>query len=707
MLAGEYGRVSRRPVLVAMSMVLCASCGGGGGGGGTEPRGGAAGETFLVSPASLDVHAASNDGAAQATIDVTRTGGPEVAYVDMTNTVNAVSTLSGEPVNGAFRITVQFRPVSFEEYGTTFADTITIKVCHDTACATPFANSPQTIPVKYNVSPVRRPWISGISPDTAVAGDGALMLSATGSDFTTSSVVLWNGSPLQTSYVSPTSVQAQVPASLIANVSTANVRVAGDAALNFPSTSSSLFTIAASAPIGVDAVGPTKVTVGERTFTLAVSGQNFRRGAVALWNGSPRPTTWVSTTEVTALISAADVASIGNANVSVENLPSTDTSATLQISIVPASIDATGLQINSAHNGVIAFKNVSLPASSKWSASFPHAISYPLIADGKVFVISTVGTSYFTNSSSEVSALSQASGAKIWGPVVIAGAASATFDNGKLFVVSASSGGSSGTLLALDAATGTTAWSATLAGQYVFSSPPTARDGMVFVSAAGSGGTVYAVSQKDGTVVWTKIVNGGDASSPMVSVDSVAVAYPCQTYVFRPLTGTQVWRDDRGCDGGGGGTSVEANGVLYAPNGSSTYNGTRYNVTSGDAIGSYVADNPPAIGKQAGYFLQNGALNAIDLASSTVRWTFTGDGALVTSPMMVNQYVFIGSSSGKLYGVDSATGQSVWNMDLHAPITAGANWGAIVPVGGLAAGDGLLLVPTGSTLTAYELSADP
>jgi outer membrane protein assembly factor BamB len=128
---------------------------------------------------------------------------------------------------------------------------------------------------------------------------------------------------------------------------------------------------------------------------------------------------------------------------------------------------------------------------------------------------------------------------------------------------------------------------------------------------------------------------------------------------------------------------------------------------SGDAIGSYVADNPPVIGKQTGYFLQSGTLNALDLASSTVQWSFTGDGALVTSPILVNQYVFIGSSNGKLYAVDSATGQSVWSIDLHVPITGGANWGAIVPIGGLAAGDGLLVVPTGSTVTAYELSADP
>jgi hypothetical protein len=110
------------------------------------------------------VHTASNDGGANgATVDVIRAGGLGVAYVDMTNSGSAIVSLgSASAGGGVFRITVNFRPVSNEDYGTTFSDTISVKVCYQPACTTPFANSPQTIPVKYTVSAVRRPWIGSI-----------------------------------------------------------------------------------------------------------------------------------------------------------------------------------------------------------------------------------------------------------------------------------------------------------------------------------------------------------------------------------------------------------------------------------------------------------------------------------------------------------------------------------------------------------------
>lgn len=53
---------------------------------------------------------------------------------------------------------------------------------------------------------------------------------------------------------------------------------------------------------------PSSVRPGHKAFTLTLRGTNFVSGAVVHWNGSPRKTTFVSASEVRAIIGAADVA---------------------------------------------------------------------------------------------------------------------------------------------------------------------------------------------------------------------------------------------------------------------------------------------------------------------------------------------------------------------------------------------------------------
>ncbi len=102
----------------------------------------------------------------------------------------------------------------------------------------------------------------------------------------------------------------------------------------------------------------------------------------------------------------------------------------------------------------------------------------------------------------------------------------------------------------------------------------------------------------------------------------VYVAYPCWTYDFTPSTGASVWTNDTGCDGGGGGTPVVADGKLYAPNGFGTYNGDVFSASTGKLLFSYVADNLPAIGSTQGYFLQSGTLVGLKLHNYSIADTY-------------------------------------------------------------------------------------
>jgi hypothetical protein len=66
-------------------------------------------------------------------------------------------------------------------------------------------------------------------------------------------------------------------------------------------------------------VTPFSIAAGGAAFTLTVNGEHFVKDSSVLWNGSPLATTYVSANQLTAQISAADIAHAGTAHVEVAN----------------------------------------------------------------------------------------------------------------------------------------------------------------------------------------------------------------------------------------------------------------------------------------------------------------------------------------------------------------------------------------------------
>jgi hypothetical protein len=91
-------------------------------------------------------------------------------------------------------------------------------------------------------------------------------------------------------------------------------------------------------------ISPTSATAGSSAFTLTVNGSNFVGSSVVRWNGGGRTTTYVSSPQLTAAITAADVASAGTATVTVFNpAPGGGTSAGTSFTINPANNPAPAL----------------------------------------------------------------------------------------------------------------------------------------------------------------------------------------------------------------------------------------------------------------------------------------------------------------------------------------------------------------------------
>jgi hypothetical protein len=64
---------------------------------------------------------------------------------------------------------------------------------------------------------------------------------------------------------------------------------------------------------------PTAVLPGSASFTLTINGTGFVSGSTVYWNGSPRTTTFVSAAQLTATITAADVATATSGTVTIHS----------------------------------------------------------------------------------------------------------------------------------------------------------------------------------------------------------------------------------------------------------------------------------------------------------------------------------------------------------------------------------------------------
>ena len=354
---------------------------------------------------------------------------------------------------------------------------------------------------------------------------------------------------------------------------------------------------------------------------------------------------------------------------------------------------AVAYQIDATHSGA-QYDSVTPPLAQRWSRDLGGQISYPLIVGGRIFV--TVANQ--SSSGTKLYALDEANGATLWGPVDLGGPygwSNAAYDAGRVFAVNFD-----GLLRAFDATSGALLWSKQLPGQYSFNSPPTASGGVVYVVGAGTGTTVYAVDEQDGTVNWSNLLFSGNDSSPAVTSTGVFVAFSCNNvYDFSPQDGSLVWEHSEGCTGGGGSTPVFFGGRLHV--GDSLSAKLMFDAPTGAVLGTFPPGPPPAFSGSTGFFLSGSILKARDAYSGAVRWSFTGDGTLISAPIVVNGYVYIGSSSGKVYALDGNTGANVWTGNLGAAVQSTES-PVSRPHTGLGAGDGLVVVPASTRLVAYQ-----
>jgi hypothetical protein len=162
-----------------------------------------------------------------------------------------------------------------------------------------------------------KPTLTGLTPELALAGSPNLTITVNGMGFLNGAVVRVNGAERATSYVSPTQLTAHLTEAdlligALLQITAVNPAPGGG------ESNMAFFTVNNPQP-SLAAINPAIVSAGNGAFTLAVSGAGFVPGAVVRWNGSDRATTYISNTQLTAVIPAADVAASGTASITVFN----------------------------------------------------------------------------------------------------------------------------------------------------------------------------------------------------------------------------------------------------------------------------------------------------------------------------------------------------------------------------------------------------
>ncbi len=160
-----------------------------------------------------------------------------------------------------------------------------------------------------------QPVITSLDPYTATVNSAAFTLAVEGSGFVSGTVVLWNNTPLATTFVDTEHLAAQVDAPLLA--SPAAVAVSAQTPSGFASNSAT-FLVEAGKPI-ITGLAPATALAGSGTVNVAVTGSGFAADAQVLWNGTPLPTQFVSPTQLNVQVGAELLAQGGVAGVAVRS----------------------------------------------------------------------------------------------------------------------------------------------------------------------------------------------------------------------------------------------------------------------------------------------------------------------------------------------------------------------------------------------------
>lgn len=368
---------------------------------------------------------------------------------------------------------------------------------------------------------------------------------------------------------------------------------------------------------------------------------------------------------------------------------STEQVATTVARSTAVQAEATNYLQNPQHDGLALGAPLRSTMKRAWQVRLDDHVSYAVTAGGRVFVATATGDAY----GGSVYALDARTGRRVWGPVALGGywqVASLAFDSGKLLTLNAA-----GRVRALSPATGVQLWSAQLPQELTYVEPPTAVSGRLFVVGDGNQSTTFALNVATGRVLWTNTAD--PARGAVVGGGKVYLAGGLDRARALTRNGAALWDTIYCC-------LVPLTPVLH---GNTLWvrdwaDATYALSTSGGAVKFTLPFSaPPAVSGDRALLTTSDGVAAYSASTGRRLWlqpAVTGS----APPVISGNIAYVGTRTfkGTVYGLDLATGAVVWTGATGLPIELD-EYNAVLK-SSLAVGGGMLLVPSGGTLTAFR-----
>jgi hypothetical protein len=163
------------------------------------------------------------------------------------------------------------------------------------------------------------PAIASVSPTMEVTGATSPVVTVTGTGFVPATVINVNGSARTTTYTSATQVTIALSAADISTAGSLSL-IAVNAKPGGGTSAAATVTVVAPNPAPtISGLNPATEVVGTASPVVVVTGTGFLASTVINVNGSARPTTLVSATQVSVALTAADVSAAGSLSLTAVN----------------------------------------------------------------------------------------------------------------------------------------------------------------------------------------------------------------------------------------------------------------------------------------------------------------------------------------------------------------------------------------------------